>query len=467
MSGIDSGVDFNFTFASGVTDEQIIGFELAAEIWSQYLTDSYTNIENVEEFIDVNIHVEIGDDLLPENIIGGAFPKIETVKYEDVYDALFNDVTSDVDLQAVDSLLDRKTLDILVGQDVVEYNYEMRTTRANLKAIGLVEGDSEQLDGYIVMNSLANTPVSWSYDYVNAAKPDTLDFLSTALHEIGHTLGFVSGIDYSGDDDDSLLNELINLNDWTREIASYFEVDSNAGSITATSIMDLYRVSVESEILGITTLTEGEAATFSLDQSFSELAFATGADYQASHWINSVLDSGLGIMNPTLGLGERWSISDNDLTVIDAIGWDIDYTAEIDLEALFSSAQLTVENAAIVDRVTDIDTILNTEAYNWSSRSSSSSSTGWWWSSRSSSSSSTGWWQTGYWSTYDTEDDTVTTSEEFSISDLLSQSSTTEQDTLLTTNTEESNNSDDLFGDHNFWDSWGSWGSWDSDDSED
>ncbi|MDJ0743699.1 MAG: hypothetical protein QNJ32_10075, partial [Xenococcaceae cyanobacterium MO_167.B27] len=201
--------------------------------------------------------------------------------------------------------------------------------------------------------------------------------------------------------------------------------------------MDLYRVSVESEILGITTLTEGKAATFALDKLVSELAFATGADYQASHWINTVLDSGLGIMNPTLGLGERWSISDNDLTVMDAIGWDIDYTAEIDLEALYSSAQLTVENAAIVDRVSDIDTILNTEAYNWSSRSSTSSSTG--------------WWQTGYWSTYDIEDDTVTTSSESSISDLLSQSSTTEEDTLLTTNTEESNNSYDLSGDHNSW----------------
>ncbi len=441
MSGIDSGVDFNFTFASEVTDEQIIGFELAGEIWSQYLTDTYTNVENIEEFIDVNIHVEMGDDLLPENIIGGAFPKIETVKYEDVYDALVNGVTSDVDQQALDSLLDRKTLDILVGENVVEYNYEMHTTRANLKALGLVEGDSEQLDGYIVINSLANSPISWNYDYVNGAKPDTLDFLSTALHEIGHTLGFVSGIDYSGDDDGSLLNDLINLNDWTREIASYFGVDSNAGSITATSIMDLYRVSVESEILGITTLTKGEAATFSLNQSVSELAFATGADYQGSHWINTVLDSGLGIMNPTLGLDERWSISDNDLTVMDAIGWDIDYTSEIDLEALFSSAQLTVENTAIVDRVSDIDTILNTEAYNWSSRSSSSSSTGWWWSSRSSSSSSTGWWQTGYWSTYDTDD--------------------TEDDTVTTSI--ESNNSYDS-SNHN---SWGSWGSWDYGDSED
>ena len=54
------GVDFNFSFAEGVTDEQILGFELAGEMWSQSLVDTY-NSKNLE----INIHVEIRDDLLP------------------------------------------------------------------------------------------------------------------------------------------------------------------------------------------------------------------------------------------------------------------------------------------------------------------------------------------------------------------------------------------------------------------
>ncbi len=56
----NTGVDFNFSFAEEVTDKQILGFELAGEMWSQSLVDTY-NSKNLE----INIHVEIKDDLLP------------------------------------------------------------------------------------------------------------------------------------------------------------------------------------------------------------------------------------------------------------------------------------------------------------------------------------------------------------------------------------------------------------------
>ena len=62
MNGINPGVEFNFSFAEGATNEQILGFELAGEIWSQYLGDTFNG-----EDLDINIHVEIGDDLLPDN----------------------------------------------------------------------------------------------------------------------------------------------------------------------------------------------------------------------------------------------------------------------------------------------------------------------------------------------------------------------------------------------------------------
>ena len=92
MIGTETGVDFNFSFADGATDEQILGFELAGEIWSQYLVDTF-NCKNLE----INIHVEIGDDLLPDHIIGGAFPTIETgVHYKNIYAAIENDVRTEV-----------------------------------------------------------------------------------------------------------------------------------------------------------------------------------------------------------------------------------------------------------------------------------------------------------------------------------------------------------------------------------
>lgn len=131
------------------------------------------------------------------------------------------------------------------------------------------------------------------------------------------------------------------------------------------------------------------------------LAMSTGADYQGSHWINGTQKTGLGIMNPTLGLKESWSISNNDLLAMDAMGWDVVYPAQIDVEALYNKAQDSVEEASIEDRTDDVDDILNTEAYNWSRRSSTSSGGSFWWSRRSSTSSGGSFWQVGYWSTHE------------------------------------------------------------------
>ena len=81
MSEIDTGIDFNFSFAPGITDPQILGFEIAGEIWSQHLADTYQ-----DDYLEINIHVEATDELLPENVVGGAFPTIETgIQYGDIY----------------------------------------------------------------------------------------------------------------------------------------------------------------------------------------------------------------------------------------------------------------------------------------------------------------------------------------------------------------------------------------------
>ena len=395
MTGTETGVEFNFSFADGATDEQILGFELAGEIWSQYLRDSFHG-DNLE----INIHVEIGDDLLPDNIIGGAFPTIETgVHYKDIFAAIDNDATTETDRVVVDNLLDQKKIDLLVGENVIDKNFQMHSTRANLKALGLIAGNSGQLDGYIVMNSLESSEsVNWNYDYLGGSKEGTVDFLSVAQHEIGHAIGFISGIDYQG---------------WSEDSQGY-----DGKALTHMTSMDLFRYSLASANLGMNDLTFGESAFFSIDGTIDNaLAMSTGEDYQGSHWQDETLEDGIGIMNPTLGLNERWSISQNDLLVMDSIGWDVVYPAEINLEALYCAAQSQVETAWIENRIDDVDSILNTEAYNWSRRSSGASSSSFWWSSRSSGASSSSFWQVGYWSTYESATTSTENSAEFNWQD--------------------------------------------------
>ena len=79
---------------------------------------------------------------------------------------------------------------------------EMKLTRANAKALGLsgIDPHSSTLDAYIALNDLSAHPdVTWNYR-INADQiaADELDFVSVALHEMGHALGFSSGLDDPG-----------------------------------------------------------------------------------------------------------------------------------------------------------------------------------------------------------------------------------------------------------------------------
>ena len=433
MSDLGGGVDFNFSFAPGVLDEQILGFEVAGDIWSQYLNDTYKG-----EDLDINIYVAVGDDILPDDVAGGAFPAIETdIRYKKIYKALKKDITTPTDEIAVDSLLGKKKFDVLVGENIIDGNKKMQATRANLKALGMIkEKDFDQLDGFIVMNSLVNNDsISWNYNYLEEPQEGELDFLSVALHEIGHNLGFASGVD---------------LQNWNEQ-----SEDFDGTGIAYMTTLDLFRYSLESFEQNINDLTFGRAAYFSIDGNVgSAIPMSTGEDYQAGHWINGDLETGLGIMNPTIRVGERWEISVKDLTVFDAIGWDVDYDAEIDLEdlvedavedlynidledlvddddddidddddddddtdddddninldALFSNAQFKIDYNR-VDLADEVDEIFSGEAYEWAWRSSGASSSGYWWAWRSSGASSSGYWwawrssgasSSGYWSTY-------------------------------------------------------------------
>ncbi|MGB5633356.1 MAG: NF038122 family metalloprotease, partial [Waterburya sp.] len=165
---METGVDFNFTYAPGITEEQILGFELAGEFWSQHLTDD----------ISINLFVEMAD-YLPENVIGGALPAIETnVKYEDYRSNLEQDITSNIDSLVNSNQQDEtdKFTAYFTSQYEddgykVDNNEYIKMTRANAKALDLVSAQDNELDGYIVMRDLNGVEdgnlnnIRWNYDY--------------------------------------------------------------------------------------------------------------------------------------------------------------------------------------------------------------------------------------------------------------------------------------------------------------
>ena len=132
--------------------------------------------------------------------------------------------------------------------------------------------------------------------------------MGVATHEIGHALGFLSGVDQ----------------------LDYFGNPKNGGPFNDNQLpfvntLDLFRYSTDSKNLGA---IDGTADTrdkyFSLDGGTNKIAsFATGVDFgdgqQASHWKDNL---GLGIMDPTFARGELGIIRENDLRAFDVIGYN-------------------------------------------------------------------------------------------------------------------------------------------------
>ena len=309
--------DFNFTYAPGTSFQQMLNFEMAGEIWSNYLADDAT----------INIFIETTDSL-PDNVIGGALPGIKAQQsYWEFKNQYAADRTSSEDFTAYDHMeggsaykawFDLHTNNINQGTEATSQTIEL--TRANAKALGLLGGDDTGLDGYILINDLEDESVDWNYDVQASGAPNgTLDYLSVALHEVGHVLGFVSGVDRPG---------------WLDSYVSSYEEqlvyeDSLDDRIAHTTPLDMFRYNPESKHRRLNDLSLGGNKYFSLDDGETAIAYlATGEDnlfggdgYQASHWQKQ--GSHLGIMDPVLEVGQRRQLTDLDRLAIDVIGWDL------------------------------------------------------------------------------------------------------------------------------------------------
>lgn len=292
-----------------MTAQQSTAFNEAADMWENLFTDNVT----------VRIDVGFGD--LGENIIASAGSERATASYANIFSALqadsksASDVTATANLQTgdfVQTIIDNLNHDIYSGPDAYIFsssfgiNSSMWVTRANLKALGLLSDDGSK-DARITFSN------SFLFDYDRSGgsiDTGTMDFVGIAAHEIGHALGFTSGVDIMDwfETDDSTEIWDISEYDWF-------------------SILDLYRyseISVGYNALDWTYGTLGNQF-FSIDGGNTNLGlFSTGSyngnGWQASHWEDDLL---LGLMDPTSSKGEFKWISALDIQAFDVIGWDL------------------------------------------------------------------------------------------------------------------------------------------------
>jgi hypothetical protein len=309
-STVHGGLTFSFTAGGGCTADIQNGFTQAGAIWATHLTDNVT------------VNVNIDYQPLGAGILGSATSTKATYTYSDVRTALTTDRTSESDVAAVANLPVGNSFNMLINytsnnpdgwgssvpyldNDGDANNTTLRITTANAKALGLLAANNPASDAAISFSS----NFSWDFDSGDGITPGTYDFVGVAVHELGHALGFVSGVDILDSNSPNGMN--------------YF-----ADNIfTYVSTPDLFRFSATSLSQGAGTIdwtTNGTNKYFSIDGGVTPIAnFSLGTNHgdgrQASHWKDGL---GIGIMDPTTASGELCAVTNNDVFLMDVIGWN-------------------------------------------------------------------------------------------------------------------------------------------------
>ena len=301
---------FNFTAAPGMSSQAIQGFQDAASLWSSWLADAIT------------VNLDIDFTALSPGVLGSTGSTEGTVSYAGFRTAVTADVSSGDDAAFAASLGAGGSFDLLLNytsnspngsgspttfldSDGDANNSTVRMNYANARALGLAPAVDGVSDGGISFSTL----FTWDFDRGNGITPGAFDFVGVAAHEIGHALGFVSGVD------------ILDLN----STGSFFPDHV----FTYVAPLDFTRFSAASIAAGGAGTLDWTAGTsakyFSIDGGVTSLGatFSTGTEHgdgrQASHWKDNL---GLGIMDPTAAPGELINIGNFDLRAFDVIGFN-------------------------------------------------------------------------------------------------------------------------------------------------
>ena len=183
-----------------------------------------------------------------------------------------------------------------------------------IKAIGGAVSAPNSLDGSVTFSST----FGFDFNPMDGITANTFDFIGVAIHEIGHALGFVSGVD--------LLDYYSYGAGPGRGALGY---DLNDTSIF--SALDMFRYSAP----GTLDFRTGGTKYFSIDGGQTALfgnTMSTGAyngdGRQASHFKDTAgCQIGNGIMDPTFCYGQMGEITGLDLAAFDAMGWNLSTNA--------------------------------------------------------------------------------------------------------------------------------------------
>lgn len=299
------------------------GVSTAASKWSGLIGESVT----LKYAIDY-------DPALPA--LGAAFDVYMPVPYATVKPALISKASSAFDVTATASLQPGPTLALWINSLFVGPSFPpgidadgsvnndlIDISRAHQKGLGLLPpaDGGPGADGTLKFGSAA-----FDFDPSDGIDPGKYDFVGVALHEMAHSMGFISGVD--------TLSTLLP--------PSPFSPPGPYHATAMVTVLDFFRYSSDSVAAGplipdVSLPVPGFSPTryFSLDGGATPIElFSTGIGLagdgeQAGHW---KADATFGLMDPELAAG--FTLTEEfedtlgvppppDLVALDVVGWTI------------------------------------------------------------------------------------------------------------------------------------------------
>ena len=285
---------------------QLGAFQAAGNHWSGRLHDAVT------------VYLDIGFDNLPAHVLGSTDATLIEASYATLRSQLASDASSALDHSAVSHLqagpalvfqASQGNLSTRLDNDGSANNRLLILATANAKALGLATTTgAANPDGAIRFNTAFAGSFAYTRNSLGQVPANKTDFITVAEHEIGHALGFLSGIDdidfCAGPNNDCQLPNTVGrfeANAWYQPL-------------------DLFRYSAA----GVLDLRVGGNPYFSVDGGATAITrFSTGENHgdgwQASHFGSNQIN----LMRPFVSTGQSYNTQARDLAAMDAIGWDL------------------------------------------------------------------------------------------------------------------------------------------------
>jgi hypothetical protein len=313
------------------------GFKEAAHFWSYILTDNVTvNLEIDFAALNPGVIGQTGSTAYNASMVGMYAQMAATGKTELDKIAVANlsplsalggisAITSGYKNDATKAGID--TTKQVFDADNSANNRTTRTNSAVLKALGFTGIPAGQVDGRVTFSS----NFAFDFDASDGIQAGKMDFVGVAIHEIGHAIGFTSGVDLY----DNPANANLTMN--------------NFGLFSS---LDLFRYSNDPKGVApgsgpVLDLAVGSPSYFSIDggktQFNGDSRFSTGRNFgdgqQASHFKDKGGCTGqIGVMDPNFCFGQMGEVTGTDLAAFDAMGWNIRFDVLRNPDFLITSA---------------------------------------------------------------------------------------------------------------------------------